>query len=187
MTRTAARLAASLALGTAGFVAGWHIAIDRIPYLATDRLFAGMEKAGARTNVLGKPVVRKASGNLVPMANADMLVRSAMLDLSDGPLRFMGTPPGKLAEYWSVSVFAHNTDTLFVLNDSHVPPGKPVVVQIRLGHHPAPEPGVHDVILPSARGFLLVRPTMANREDATTVAALAAALSEHRLERILAD
>jgi len=178
------RFVIALLAGTIGFIAGWHVAIDRIPYLATDALFAGMKKAGARTNVLGKPVIRTAKGNLVPMANADTLVRSAMIDVSEGPLLFTGTPPGKLAEYWSVSVYAHNTDTLFVLNDQQVPPGRPVRIQLRIAGQKPPAAGIHDVVLPSPKAFLLVRPTMANREDKPAVAALAAALAEHRLEPV---
>ncbi len=176
------RIAARLALLAGSAVAGWVIMLDRIPVLATDMLFEAMTAAGARTNRLGPAVVRSARANKVPMANADILARSAMLDLSAGPLRFTGTPPGDKAAYWSVSVFAHNTDTLFVLNDRQVPPGRPVVVQLRLAHQPQPEAGVWDVVLPSPRGFLLVRPTMKDREDAAGVAALQAALADHRLE-----
>jgi uncharacterized membrane protein len=167
-----------------GLVAGWYGALWQIPYRMTDMLFARMEQAGARPNVLGKPVMRHAKGNIVPMANADTLVRSAMLDLSDGPLRFTATPPRGLVDYWSVSVFAHNTDTLFVLNDTQVPEGERVTIQLRLADQPAPDPGVRDVVLPSARGFLLVRPTMPDRENPAAVAALAAALAEHRLEPV---
>lgn len=179
-----ARLAPFLLAGVLGMAAGWVIALDRIPYLMTDALFAKMEAAGARTNVLGKPVMRYAKGNIVPMANADILVRSAMIDLSGGPLRFTATPPRALVDYWSVSVFAHNTDTLFVLNDTQVPDGEQVVLQLRLASQPAPGAGVIDVVLPSPRGFLLVRPSMPDREDPVAVAALAEALAEHRLEPV---
>lgn len=175
------RIVALLALLVSGAVAGWVIMLDRIPILATDMLFDAMTAAGARVNRLGPAVVRSARANKVPMANADILARSAMLDLTAGPLRFSGTPPGDKAAYWSVSVFAHNTDTLFVLNDRQVPPGQPVQVQLRLAHQPRPPAGVWDVVLPSPRGFLLVRPTMRNREDAAGVAALQAALADHRL------
>lgn len=177
-------IAAFVLAAAAGFAVGGYGMLGALPYLVTDRLFARMESAGAKVNVLGKPVMRYAKGNIVPMANADTLVRSAMLDLSHGPLRFTATPPGRLADYWSVSVFGHNTDTLFVINDTQVPEGAAVTLHLRLADQPAPdEPGVHDVVLPSARGFLLVRPTMPNREDAAAVAALAKALEEHRLER----
>lgn len=177
------RLAPFIAAGLIGMAAGWLAAIERIPYLMTDAIFAQMEAAGAKPNVLSKAVMRYAKGNIVPMANADILARSAILDLSDGPLEFTATPPRGLVDYWSVSVFAHNTDTLFVLNDTQVPEGKPVTVRLRLADQPAPGPGVHDVVLPSARGFLLVRPTMPDRENPAAVAALADALAEHRLER----
>jgi uncharacterized membrane protein len=186
MTR-GARLALLLLVAASGFAAGWHVMLWQIPTRVTDHLFARMASAGAQTNVLGKPVMRYAKGNIVPMANADTLVRSAMLDLSQGPLRFTATPPRELVDYWSVSVFAHNTDTLFVLNDTQVAPGERVAVQLRLADQPAPGPGVHDVVLPSARGFLLVRPTMPDRENPAAVAALAQALGEHRLEPAPAD
>jgi len=178
------RLVPFIAVGLISAAAGWFVTIERIPYLMTDAVFARMEAAGARPNVLGKAVMRYAKGNIVPMANADILARSAILDLSEGPLQFTATPPRELVDYWSVSVFAHNTDTLFVRNDSQVPEGKTITVRLRLAHHARPGPGVHDVVLPSPRGFLLVRPTMPDRENPAAVAALADALAEHRLERI---
>lgn len=181
------RLAPFAAAGLIGAAAGWLLAIERIPYLMTDTLFERMEASGARPNVLGKAVMRYAKGNIVPMANADILARSAILDLSNGPLEFTATPPRGLVDYWSVSVFAHNTDTLFVLNDTQVPEGEGVTVRLRLAGQPAAGPDVHDVVLPSARGFLLVRPTMPDRENPEAVAALADALAEHRLARVAAQ
>jgi uncharacterized membrane protein len=178
------RLAPFTAAGLIGMAAGWLVAIERIPYLMTNAVFERMEAAGARSNVLGEAVMRYAKGNIVPMANADILARSAMLDLSDGPLQFTATPPLGLIDYWSVSVFAHNTDTLFVINDTQVPEGEEITVRLRLAVQPAPGPGVHDVVLPSPRGFLLVRPTMPDRENPAAVAALADALAGHRLERV---
>lgn len=175
----------ALAIGAAGFAAGWFVALDRIPYIATDRMFAGMRASGFETNVLRPPRLRGAKRNLVPMDNADTLTRAAILDLSAGPLLFTATPPGDAAEYWSVSVFAHNTDTVFVRNDTEIGAGGTFRLGIRLRDQAMP-PGAADAeaVLPSETGFLIVRATMTDRTDAKGVERLKAALEDHTLNPV---
>lgn len=170
-------VAATIALGGA---AGWYGALYAIPYVATDQLFAKFEKNGSEVNVLLPTRLRDSRRNNVPLDNADTLVRAAMIDLSAGPLLFEAQVPGD-GEYWSVSVFAHNTDTLFVANDQELGPGK-FSLAIRRSDQSAPQ-AEKTVIVPGNRAFLLIRSVMTDRTDLEEVESLKAQLSRASLTR----
>lgn len=176
------RLIFLAALALTGGLLGWWGGLKVIPYIATDQLFAQFRDLGREANVLTEPRLRFAERNLVPMDNADTLTRGAMIDLSQGPLVFTATIPELRFEYWSVSVFAHNTDTVLIHSDRDLPQ-RSIRLLIRTPDQPAV--GVYDAeaVLPSEAGYLIVRAIARDRNDPLIVDSMVEALGEHSLTR----
>lgn len=74
----------------------------------------------------------------------DLSYSSCVYDLSDGPLRIKVNPWN---EYWSLALFASNTDNFWTMNDEDYPEGLELVL-----HH-----GDDDVIM--AEGIVVESPT----------------------------
>lgn len=158
---------------------GWYTMLAWIPGHASDVLWQGMLAKGARLNVLRTPMLRKAPEDIVPLGNADIVVRSSIYDLSNGPILFEANVPANLA-YWSVSVFARNTDTLFVANDQKLRPG-PFKLVVRRADQLSRVKANAEVVSPSVRGILMVRPVLANRADPIEVAKAMRAVADEKV------
>lgn len=173
---------AAVALVAAG--AGWAGALQAIPYVATDIMWHGFQKAGARYNRLSPATVRTARTAKVVADNPDTLTRSSIINLKDGPVLFEAEVPGG-DSYWSVSLFAHNTDTYFVANDRRTGSG-PYRLLIKAKGQPTP-PGldVDDVaISPSTKSFLIIRAIMRDRNDRPAVEALRTTVLQSRVSAV---
>ena len=166
--RLALALPVVLALGLAG---GWIAGNIATPYMATDAMFAQFKGNGAKENRLSKAPLRTANTARVVADNADTLTRSSILDLGAGPLLFEADVQ-TTSEYWSVSLFAHNTDTFYVGNDQTIKTREPgrFKLAIRTADQRVPD-GVADAVAvsPSRIGFLIIRATMSDRTDAEAV------------------
>jgi uncharacterized membrane protein len=138
-----------------------------IPYRETDKQIAAGLKMGCEMNVLNHARPPRAGGTAAPLANADTLSSRAYLDLSQGPMALQGLRTD-LCAYWSASVFAPNTDTVFVLTDRETPERR-ISIGMRLkgqSYGATTENLVrHDVILPSATAVLLIRCFMSDRTN----------------------
>jgi hypothetical protein len=164
-----------------GFGTGWATGLAAIPYVATDRLWSRFISKGSQINILSPTIVRDARRNSVPRDNADTLTRSAIIDLAEGPQVFEAEVPTE-AEYWSVSLFAHNTDTFFVANDTRTGRG-PFRLLIRRPGQTVPEEGFDAVaVSPTRKSFLIIRAVMTDRNDAAAVARLDAQVKNATLE-----
>lgn len=152
--------------------AGWAGALYAIPYVATDIMWRSFQKAGASYNRLSPATVRTARTAKVVADNPDTLTRSSIINLEDGPVLFEAEVPSG-DNYWSVSLFAHNTDTYFVANDRKTGPG-PYRLLIKAREQPTPSGlAVDDVaISPSRKSFLIIRAIMQDRNDKAGVEAL---------------
>jgi len=73
-------------------------------------------------------------------------------DLSDGPVAIAVAPWG---DYWSLSLYAANSDNFFVIDDREARTGAELTV-VRTGRA-APEGAARIVESPSARGIALIR------------------------------
>lgn len=156
------------ALGLGG---GWVAGNIATPYIVTDGMLATFAKNGAKPNRLSPGGVRTAKTARVVMDNADTITRSAKIDLSGGPVIFEAMIPEN-SVYWSVSLFAHNTDTYFVANDSQIAPER-FRLAIRTANQSVPEGMADDeAVSPSKIGFLIIRATMHDRNDPAAVDAL---------------
>ena len=161
---------AALAAFLVAACAGWAATLHWIPYKATDDLWNRFLSMAMRENQLTAPLVRSARRNSVPMDNADTMTRATVFNLSDGPVLFSADVPGDI-EYWSVSLFAHNTDVFFVANDQDTGPG-PYRLLIRREGQAASAPSDDVAVSPSERGFLIIRAVMRDRNDPAAIAKL---------------
>ncbi|MBX3482969.1 DUF1254 domain-containing protein [Phenylobacterium sp.] len=141
------------------------------PTWATDyQIEQGIKRGGGWNGLIyGKPP--RAGTTTVGLANPDTLGTRAYLDLSKGPLIVEGVRPESCA-YWSLSVFAHDTDTVLVMSDRELPSGR-LAVALRTADQAVAEPVQASAVLPSPKGVLLIRCFMKTRTDAAYVAGLA--------------
>lgn len=150
---------------------GTHFALlYGIPVWATDYQFAAAIKRGAKWNTLRHNPVPKAGSTSVPLANPDSFTSSAGIDLSKGSLVLAGPVP-KSCAYWSVSVFAHNTDTALIMSDRNFPSGT-FRIGIAREKTDIPQPVDAIALLPSDKAFLLLRCFMRDANDAAYMVTL---------------
>jgi len=99
-----------------------------------------------------------AKSRTVVMPSPDMLYSVCAYDLRQGPVRVSAAP--ELPNYWSVALYAANSDNFFVRNDRQAQ-GRPVNLWlVAPGGDPQqkpPPPGAEVVVSPSSTGFLLMR------------------------------
>jgi len=103
------------------------------------------------------PAVTAASRSIV-MPSPDLLYSVCVFDVSGGPVRVTANPA--LPSYWSIALYAANSDNFFVINDRQAA-GQPIdlwLVSAGTNTHTAAVPtGSQVVVTPSDHGFLLMR------------------------------
>lgn len=161
------------------------VAVFAAPYVATDRVIAGIAQTrlGFRPNALGPPHMTNAPRDIVPMSNTDTVTTSSWLDLRQGPLVFGSSVPAH-AVYWSISIYAHDSDTDFVLSDRELGEHRRARVLI-LGPGQEAPVGYEDARvarISTGRAFLLVRSIMRDRNDPAEVTALFSEVSQATLQ-----
>lgn len=109
-------------------------------------------------NQAAYPPAVDASARDVVMPSPDMLYSVCTFDVRQGPLRISADP--RLSSYWSIALYAANSDNFFVLNDRKAA-GKPVdlwlVSEGANAGGQQPPAGAEVVVSPSFTGFLLMR------------------------------
>ena len=116
-----------------------------------------MEITIAKTpiNVLSFGTKQTAEQRYTVRPNPDIIGSVASYDVSMQPVRFTALVPHDT--YWSVSLFAQNTDCFFVVNDLQVSTNPLEILIMRQGMS-CPEAGKAMVVVsPTDRGILLVR------------------------------
>ena len=98
-----------------------------------------------------------AQSRSVVLPSPDLLYSVCVFDVSLGPVRVMANPA--LPSYWSVALYAANSDNFFVVNDRQTD-GKPVDLLLVSGHQTSStvaSPDSRVIVTPSDTGFLLMR------------------------------
>lgn len=156
MTRALPWIVAALA----GAVVVHVVTVWAIPRAIMAGTMYGMARAANGTNVaLFGPRADHTSRAIV-RPSPDLLYSICVFDVADGPVRVTAEVPRDT--YWSVSMFAANTDNFFVLNDRQATGGR---VDLLLA---APDAvvdvpaGVTRVDTPSSRGLVLSRTLVAD-------------------------
>ena len=151
--RTAAGLLALAALAVAA-----HVAMTwAIPYLAMVRLLLASRPAELSAPYL--PPMTDAAQRRVVLPSPDLLYATCSVDLRERPMRIRAEP--RTDHYWSIALYASNTDNYFVVNDRQAA-GRGVDLVVlgpgSGGTRPAGlPPGATVVHAPSSQGMLLMR------------------------------
>lgn len=110
-----------------------------------------------RNRAVFVPPVTARSRSVV-MPSPDLLYAVCVFDVSHGAVHVTANP--QLATYWSIALYAANSDNFFVLNDRQAA-GQPVDLWLLppdgdTNGRPLP-PGVQGIVPPSREGFLVLR------------------------------
>ncbi len=155
--RWALRVAAVLAIAAA--VHG--LTIWAAPRLIMSRVLAGIGDTGSGGVFL--PPMTDASQRRIVMPSPDLLYAVCPFDVSRAPLRIRADP--KAPGYWSIALYAANSDDFFVINDRQAG-GRPVDLVLAgpsaYATAAALPEGATLVAAPSARGMLLMRVLVAD-------------------------
>lgn len=104
------------------------------------------------------PEAVTAKSRTVVMPSPDMLYSVCAFGLKAGPVRVRAAPV--LAHYWSVALYAANSDNFFVRNDRQTQGRSVDLWLVAPGGDPQqkqPPAGTEVVVSPSSTGFLLMR------------------------------
>lgn len=128
-----------------------------------------MERIGAAgVNVWHVSDRVTAASRQIVRPSPDFAYSACAFDLSDGPVAIRVAP---WRDYWSLSLYAANSDNFFVVDDREAHRGADIVVVRRGRDHP--EDATRVVESPSARGIALIRrlaPTPGAYENAKRIA-----------------
>lgn len=123
-----------------------------------------------------------AGSDRVVRSSPDMLYMFGIYDASREPVRIRCFVPD-WDSYWSISLYAWNTEGFYVLNDHKAKPGELELIVVRPG-------GKHDgkanetvVAAPTARGVIVIRAVLNNPEDAAGVDRVRELLHRSRISR----
>ena len=145
-----------LALAVALVCAVHAVALWLVPRAIMQRVLSSVPEAGDRARGAYFPPMTDASQRRIVMPSPDLLYATCVFDLSSRPLRVRADP--KTRGYWSIALYAANSDNFFVINDRQAQ-GRPVdllLVGSDRGAVTAPD-GALVVRAPGARGMLLMR------------------------------
>jgi uncharacterized membrane protein len=146
--RVAALLAAAAAIHA--------LAVWAVPRAIMQRVIASA--APERSAGVFLPPMTDASQRRIVMPSPDLLYALCAFDVGAAPLRIRADP--RAPNYWSIALYASNSDNFFVLNDRQAA-GRPVDL-VLLGPRAYPAPpaipeGATRVSAPTERGLLLMR------------------------------
>ena len=130
------------------------------PYYVMMRL--KRSNRAAINSVFHAPRVTARSRDVV-RPSPDLLYSACGFDLSEGPL--VVAAPVPQGTYWSVSMFAANTDNFFVVNDRQLGADQVKIVVVSQGDTPAAPEGYLVVESPTTRGVVLFRMLITDEES----------------------
>jgi uncharacterized membrane protein len=135
------------------------LAVWAAPRLIMQVLMHGpMAQAMNMQNQAAFPPPVTAASRTVVMPSPDMLYSVCVFDVTAGPVRVTANPA--LPTYWSIALYASNSDNFFVVNDrkAGVKPVDLWLVSEGANADAKPVPaGAQVVVTPTKTGFLLMR------------------------------
>ena len=131
------------------------LAIWALPRLIMYRVMHGpIAVSTGGWNIPFYPAQADASSRTIVAPNPDLLYALCLIDLRKGAVHISADP--QLASYWSIALYASNSDNFFVLNDKAAG-GKPVSLWLTSEKAGAPPAGAQTVVSPSGTALLLMR------------------------------
>lgn len=122
------------------------------PYVLMDAAMDRISRHGKAVNQWSHPPRTSEKSRNVVRPSPDLAYSACVYDLKDGPVH---VTVAAWTDYMSVSMFQHNSDNFFVINDRQAPEGVDLMLIERGAAHPA---GAKLVVeSPSRRGIILQR------------------------------
>ncbi|MCU0670784.1 MAG: DUF1254 domain-containing protein [Myxococcota bacterium] len=134
-----------------------HLAVVwSVPRVIMAEAMRRMIEAGG-VNAAHFPPRVDATSRAIVRPSPDLLYASCAFDLGDGPVRLTADVPD--AGYWSLSLFAANTDNFFVVDDRDAggDGARVDLVLVKAGAQANAPPGARVVEAPTTRGIVLTR------------------------------
>ena len=147
---------AGLAAGAILFFLTYRLVLHRVPIKlmeGAEKRLLSIRKTGPNTFHHGRAPTH--TSRQIVMPSPDLVYSSCVYDLAAGNLVIAGQLPPE-GHYWSLSLYAHNTDNYFVLNDRELPARSFEIVVRSEGGGPSPA-GVTTVASPTRTGIALIR------------------------------
>jgi len=146
-----------------GFIA-YRVSLDRVAV----RLMDGAEKRllavrDGRLNMFRHGRAPTHTSRQVVMPSPDLVYSSCVYDLAAGDLVIAGEMP-PAGYYWSLCLYAHNTDNYFVLNDRELPERRFSITVSRKARN-----GV--IQSPTRTGIALIRMIQRRQDDLPVIQA----------------
>jgi uncharacterized membrane protein len=161
----------------AGFVAGavlfaltYRLVLHRVPIRLMDgaeKRLLSIRKTGPNTFHHGRAPTHKSRQIVMP--SPDLVYSSCVYDLSVGDLVIAGQLPPQ-GHYWSLSLYAHNTDNYFVLNDRELA-SRSFEIVVRGKGSGAAAGAATSVESPTRTGIALIRMIQRTAEDLPVIQA----------------
>ena len=130
-----------------------------------DRVFNSSQNwAKEKVNRLFHATLRAPGTDKIPIDNPDTMTSFGFYDLSKGPVRVHCAKP-TAGNYWSLSLYAWNTDNYFVINDKQVDGNTIDVVIVHKGQKYIALPGEKVVESPDKKGIILNRIIVRDRNN----------------------
>jgi len=155
------------------------VGLRRIPSIVTRVYVKGFGRLiGAEPwNRIGEPTLAQPGPGGVVMASPDMVNMLGVYDASREPVRIRCKVPD-WDTYWSISLFAWNTDNFYVLNDLAAKSKDLDLIVTAPGAAYGKQGNEEVITSPTARGVVVVRLVVKNRDDAAEVARAKQLMSE---------
>lgn len=149
------------------------------PRLIMQRVLGGVRAEAPAAGVLLPPLTDHTQRRIV-MPSPDLLYALCELDLADGPWRIRAEGDAAPGRYWSVALYAANSDNFHVVGDRQLG-GRPLDLRV-LGPGAAPATATPGTVRsPSGRALVLMRVLVA--DPARDLAAAEALRRTLRCER----
>ncbi|MEY4377531.1 MAG: hypothetical protein RJB26_2081 [Pseudomonadota bacterium] len=149
-----------------------RVAMSRLgagaPTVASSAAAPGVPRANDHAHAVYPPLATAAS-RVIVLPSPDLGYALCLYDLSRGHVDIDAAP--QWPAYWSVALYADNTDNFLVRND-RAAGERPVHWRLALSRA-TPSAGRELIVSPSARGLVLLRVLVANREEQAAAVAQA--------------
>ncbi|MEQ1865096.1 MAG: DUF1254 domain-containing protein [Micropepsaceae bacterium] len=137
-----------------GAVAVHYAAVTTLPNIIMWRV---MSLGGAKgTNTLVHTERSTAASRVIVKPSPDLLYSRCIYDVTHMPLTITTAAPADT--YWSVALYASNTDNFYVLNDTAAKGQPATIILMGQGQSIPPQPeGTRIVTAPTSKGLILFR------------------------------
>ena len=149
------------------------VGIWYVPIYMTEQTVQGIFKRRGTPliNQIRYGDLRLAGTDTVARDNPDTLTSFAVYDVSEVPLRLSCTIPDN-DNYWSLSLFAWNTDNFFIVSDRMAKSKEFELVIVNSGSTYQKKGDEELVISPTKKGILIVRMIVTDRDDLEEISRL---------------